>query len=74
MKRTEAHRFIEIETGHVCTVVSQLKNGKHHVVFRGWNPFPCYSMETSFKTLRDWLSDNGWIELAGVTIVIEKED
>lgn len=28
--------------------------------FCGYNPFPCFSMITNYKTVSDWLIANGW--------------
>lgn len=72
---TEVHSFINISTGKTCKVISERKKDcVFHVTFRGWNPFPCFSMETSWNPLIDWMTNNGWIELAGVNrTVVEKE-
>ena len=70
---TEIHTFINVETKKSCKVVSTIKeNGHHHVSFRGWNPFPCYCMETSFNTLKDWLAKNNWVEMNGIDRIIER--
>ena len=74
-KIIEIHRFINLENGKKCKVIStRLPNGNFSVVFRGWNPFPCYSMETSWSTLQKWMTDNGWLELAGVKRIIERKE
>ena len=28
--------------------------------FSGWNPFPCYSMQSTFGVVAKWLYANGW--------------
>ena len=74
-KVTMNRTFINKETGKVVKVISSAQNnGRHHVTFQGWNPFPCFSMETSFKVLREWLIDNGWYEMPGITVIIRETE
>lgn len=28
--------------------------------FTGYNPFPCYSMKSTFEVVSKWLYENGW--------------
>lgn len=76
-KVTEIRNFMNLETGKTCKVISERKKESvFHVTFVGWNPFPCFSMETSFPTLINWLTQNGWIQLEGVsrTVVCEPDE
>ena len=38
------------------------KFGHCTAIFVGHNPFPCFSMETSFPVLAAWLKANGWVQ------------
>lgn len=29
--------------------------------FSGWNPFPCYSMHSTFGVVAKWMRENGWM-------------
>lgn len=74
IKVTETHKFINLNADKTCKVIStRLNNGNLSVVFSGWNPFPCYRMETSWEVFTKWMEANGWIELAGFTRIITKE-
>ena len=37
--------------------------------FTGYNPFPCYTMETTYAVLADWLKANGWEKQKNMVIV-----
>lgn len=62
-----------------CTVITKREMGDnaknrypnvYKATFNGWNPFPCYSMNTTIDVLFDWLYANGWImEVGGKRIV-----
>lgn len=28
--------------------------------FSGYNPFPCYSMKSTYKVISAWMKENGW--------------
>ena len=45
-----------------CKVHSARKDGnkKANVWFTGWNPFPCFAMETTATCVIKWLKANGW--------------
>lgn len=38
---------------------------KAKVTFAGYNPFPCYSMETTIGVLVKWMRDNDWERIPG---------
>ncbi len=71
IKRTEIHTFVKGEKK--CKVTSQRKGNNFIVTFCGWNPFPCYSMETSWSTFKKWMNENGWIEKDCIIMIIHKE-
>ena len=58
-----------------CIVCSErqtknnVKEDTWKVNFKGWNPFPCYSMSTNIGVLFSWLSSNGWTMMKGGTRV-----
>ena len=73
-KVTEIHKFMNLETGKTCKVIStRIEDCKFHVTFKGWNPFPCWSMETSWNPFVDWMTANRWLEIEGVTRIIKEE-
>ena len=71
----EIHMFTLKGTAKICRVYSSIKNGKNFLTFIGWNPFPCYSMETTWRVFVKWMTENGWEEAKGITrIVTIKEE
>ena len=71
----EIHSFINLDTGKTCKVISRrIEHGRFSVIFRGWNPFPCYSMETNWGPFTEWMSNNGWMELNGIDRIITKRE
>lgn len=46
----------------ICRIETE-KDATSHISkcrFHGDNPFPCYSMTTTFSVLAEWLRNNGW--------------
>lgn len=50
--------------GKVCKVHSTWKKGSTNITFQftGWNPFPCFSMMSTYPVVAKWLQDNGWVD------------
>lgn len=56
------------EKGLICHIISAKdlnKDGVPTITFRGYNPFPCYSMKAPFHTVAEWMVNNGWELLPG---------
>lgn len=54
-------------------VATYYKEGHHATAFfAGTNPFPCFSMETTYGELSKWLQDHGWVLQKGSTKRIAK--
>lgn len=69
---TETHKFINLDNGKECKVISTRQGDNFLVTFRGWNPFPCYQMVTSWPTFVDWMTNNNWIETNGFLRIVDK--
>lgn len=41
--------------------------------FTGYNPFPCYSMESTFHIVAAWLKANGWERQPGGFVTTREE-
>lgn len=45
----------------ICRIQStQEGNGTPIFVFRGYNPFPCFNMKSTFTIINKWMKENGW--------------
>lgn len=72
---TETHKFVNLENEKECKVITSTRvpNGGNLIVrFQGWNPFPCYQMETSWKVFTEWMANNNWIEINGILKIIHE--
>ncbi len=51
--------------GKRTDVITVCKGNENHIhaQFRGWNPFPCFTMETSWPVLREYLVKNNYIQV-----------
>lgn len=65
-KECTVHSFRGTENGN--------RDGLWKVTFTGWNPFPCYRMETTMGVLFNWLKENGWTRIPGGCIEYSQEE
>ena len=51
----------------ICRIYSSGLFGGRVSTFRfsGYNPFPCYSMESTFTVIEEWMKANGWTRKPG---------
>ena len=51
----------------ICRIYSSGLYGGRVSTFRfsGYNPFPCYSMESTFTVINQWMKENGWTKKPG---------
>ena len=57
-----------VKDGYGLTVFSNGKEGEKIKTFTfsgPINPFPCFSMESTFEVLSGWLRNNGWKQIPG---------
>lgn len=62
------YQSIWTKDNRICKVNSRAnyKNGhpdKIVFTFIGWNPFPCYSMVSTYPVVAKWLTENGWTKM-----------
>jgi len=82
MKKTRVTYRSYWEKGNKkCIVVSEsqtLANGKlgkaKEFYFAGYNPFPCFSMMSTYDVVEKWMQDNGWNRTSGsdVTFITDE--
>lgn len=55
-----------------CRIISQrefLSNGNlskiSTIIVAGDNPFPCYSMTSTYHVVAEWMCENGWEPVSG---------
>ena len=63
MRRTKAVHTSWWEKDNLVTkMVSVYKNGNEvgNFEFHTYNPFPCYTMRTTYHVVSAWLKANGW--------------
>ncbi len=64
------------KTCKVCSEKAIVNNGykalpsrRGTFTFKGCNPFPCYSMESTYESVSAWLLSNGWKRAARTTSI-----
>lgn len=61
-----------------CHVISSTMDNSADLqfCFRGWNPFPCKTMVSTWHIVQEWLSNNGWYPGNAVlsTTITESEE
>jgi len=65
--------------GNICNVHTTKEIcGKRiaDISFTGTNPFPCYSMKSTYGVVAEWLKENGWTktETERITRVVDQVD